>query len=755
MLVAPGTRLGPYAIVAPLGAGGMGEVWKARDTRLDRDIAIKFLNEDMALESRSLARFRVEARSIAAMSHPNILSIFDAELQHPPLYLVTELLEGRTLRQSIESCPLPWRRALEVGVAIADGLAAAHDAGIVHRDLKPENIFLTRQGTVKILDFGLAQFKDDARFEPSLSSLTPTLTDAGLMMGTVGYLAPEQARGEAVTAATDMFSFGCVLYEMVSGRRAFHRSTPGATVGALLYEQPKSLAEYVDDLPPELDRWIARCLTKERESRPQSARDLALILRDLLDQREPGKRTRERGASPAVESLAVLPFLTSTTSPDAEYLADGITESLINNFAQLSHLRVVARSAVFRHKGKEVDPLHVGRELGVNAVLTGRIFQRGDILVIAAELADVRDGSQIWGQQYKRQFTDIFAIQDEISTEISQRLRVHFTAEEQSRLTRRYTESPEAYQLYLKGRYCWNKRTIEGMRQALTYFEHAVETDPSYARAYTGLADCTSMLAIYGALDPRQAVPRAKAAQEQALQIDPQSAEAHASRGFSLLLFDWRFREAEHALRRAVELNAGYPSAHQWLGFALGLTGRTEEALAALKIAQQLDPFSASIKTTAVWPFFWTRQFDSAIERFRDAVELHPGYWVAHYFLGLSQVHKGDYGPGIIALRHAADIGDSSWRYAGLGYAYAKMGEPGAAREVLTTLQEMSSRHYVPPGYFAAVYAGLAETGLALDYLERAGGEHNWEIAWLHLDPFWDSLRGEARFQRLTQALDL
>jgi len=731
----------------------MGEVYRARDTRLDRDIAIKFLSERMAFDARSLARFHTEARSIAAMSHPNILCIFDAELEHPPLFLVTELLEGETLRQAIQHSPLPWRRALEIGVSVAEGLAAAHAAGVVHRDLKPENIFLTRLGAVKILDFGLARFKDDSRFEPG--SLAPTLTDAGLMMGTVGYLAPEQARGEAVTPATDIFSFGCVLYEMVSGRRAFHRSTPAATLAVLMNEHPRSVAEYVDDIPPELDRWIARCLTKERETRPQSARDLGLILRDLLGEREPGRRARERGAAAPVESLAVLPFWTSTSSPDAEYLADGITESLINNLAQLSHLRVVARSAVFRHKGKDVDPMQIGRELGVSAVLTGRIFQRGDVLLIGAELATVRDGLQLWGQQYKRQLTDIFAIQDEISTEISGRLRVHFTPEEQSRLTRRYTESPEAYQLYLKGRYRWNKRTLDGMRQALTYFEQAVETDPCYARAYTGLADCISMLAIYGALDPRQGFTRARAAQEQALEIDAQSGEAHASRGFRLLLFDWRFRQAEQALRHAVELNPGYPSAHQWLGLALGVTGRTAEALAAMKIAQRLDPFSASINTTAVWPLYWARQFDAAIEGFRAAAELHPGYWVAHYYLGLSHVHQGDYGPGILALRHAAEIGDSNWRYAGLGFAYAKAGELDHAREILAKLQEMSRRQYVAPLYSAAVHAGLGETSLALECLEGAVRECNWEITWLDMDPLWDGLRGDPRFQKLQQEVRL
>jgi serine/threonine-protein kinase len=730
----------------------MGEVHRARDTRLDRDVAVKVLTERVALDRR-LSRFRTEAKAIAALSHPNILSIYDAELQQSPFFLVTELLEGETIRQAIERSPLSWRRVVEIGAAVADGLGAAHAAGIIHRDLKPENIFLTTRHGVKILDFGLARFKRG--FEEVPGALAPTLSDVHMVMGTVGYMAPEQARAEAVTAATDMFSLGCVLYEMLSGHRAFQRSTPASTMNAILNEEPRPVCEYAKDVPPELGRWVTHCLAKDPEERPQSARDLALIMRDLLGEHKESRRSSERVGSAELESLAVLPFFTSSISPDAEYLADGITEGLINNLAQLRYLRVVARSTVFRHKGKDVDPMQIGRDLGVSAVLTGRIFQRGDILVIAAELVRVADGSQLWGQQYKRQMTDIFSIEDDISTEISGRLRVRFAENEQVRLTRHYTENPDAYRLYLKGRHCWNKRTIEGMRQALEYFEQAVETDPSYARAYTGLADCTSMLAIYGETDARQAHARAKAAQELALQIDPTLAEAHASRGFSLLLFKWEFGEAEEALRRALDLNPGYASAHQWLGFTLGLTMRLQEARAAMRTAQELDPFSASINTTAVWPVYWARLFDEAVEAFRNAAALHPGYWVAHYYLGLSYAHQGDYGQAILALRHAAEIGDSMWRYAGLGFVYARAGQPEQAREILTKLQEAGRHYYVPAIYSAAVHSGLGDTEQAVKYLERAVEERNWEIAWLHVDPFWDDIRSDRRFQRLQAQLGL
>ena len=752
MALSPGTQLGPYEISTPLGAGGMGEVYRARDTRLDREVAIKVLADRLACDQRSLARFQTEAKAIAALSHPNILSIYDAELEHPPLFLVTELLEGNTLRRLIERPPVPWRRAVAIAIAIADGLAAAHAARIVHRDLKPENVFLTKQGAIKILDFGLAHFKP--LFEENSGAQAVTLTGTDLLVGTIPYLSPEQVRGEAVTPATDIFSFGCVLYEMVTGRLTFGRSTPTSTIAAILNDEPVPVTQEVEDVPAELDRWIAHCLKKDPRARPQSARDLGLILSELLGKGRDSKLSGNRDEAD-LESLAVLPFYISTSSPDAEYLADGITESLINNLAQLSHLRVVARSTVFRHRGKDVDPIKVGRELGVNSVLTGRIFQRGNVLVIAAELVNVRDGLQLWGQQYKRQLVDIFATEEEISTEISGRLRVRFTPQEKSRLIRRYTESPEAYQLYLKGRYCWNKRTLEGMAQALRYFEQAVETDPSYARAYTGLADCMLMLAIYAGVDTQTGYTKAKAAQDMALQIDPALGDAYASRGFRLLLFDRKFLEAEVSLRQALELNSGNASAHQWLGMALGVTRRREDALATMKIAQELDPFSASINTTAVWPLYWSRQWDQAIEGFRAAANLHPGYWVAHYFLGLSYAHKGDYGHAILSLRHAAEIGDSLWLYMGLGFVYAKAGQRQQAEEVLKKLDEIGRQQYVPPILYAAVFVGLGESDQAFDCLRRSAQERNWQIAWLHLDAIWDDLRSDPRLQMFQAELGL
>src|SRR5712692_7221079 len=478
-----GAKLSPYEILAPLGAGGMGEVYRARDTRLDRDVAIKVLPEHLAKDPQALARFEREAKAVAALSHPNILALYDVGSHQGVSYAVTELLEGETLRARLAQSAVPWRKAVEIGTAVAEGLAAAHSKGLIHRDLKPENIFLTSDGRVKILDFGLARWKP----KPSATTdaAAPTETEAGTVMGTVGYMSPEQIRGTAADAPSDIFSLGCVLYEMVTGQRAFARPTAPEALTAILNEEPPNLADSGKEIPPDLQGIIHHCLEKHVEQRFQSARDLAFALRAaggasgagvLASPRARRKRLprwvlagaavvllaggsffvwRATGGR-AIDSLAVLPFVNVGGDPNTEYLSDGITENLINSFSQLPKLRVVPRNRVFRYKGREADTEKIGRELNVRAVLTGRVVQRGDSLNIQTELVDVAADSQLWGHQYNRKFSEIIPVQEEIAKEVSEKLRLRPTGEEQKRLTKRYTESPEAHQLYLKGRYLWN-----------------------------------------------------------------------------------------------------------------------------------------------------------------------------------------------------------------------------------------------------------------------------------------------------------
>ena len=625
MTLTPGTFLGPYEIVGPLGAGGMGEVYRASDVRLGRDVAIKVLPERFLKDRQALARFERETRALAALSHPNVLAIFDVGSSGPVGYAVTELLEGETLRIHIERAPIPWRRAVEIAVAIADGLAAAHAKGLIHRDLKPENVYVTSDGGVKILDFGLARSDVAAAAEATIS----VATEVGTVMGTPGYMSPEQVRGELAGPSTDIFSLGCVLYEMIAGRRPFAGPSVAERIAATLTDEPPRIG----GIPMELERSIAHCLEKRPKDRFDSARDVAFALKAAI-----GADARESGT--VIDSIAVLPFSTSTATPDAEYLSDGITESVINGLAQLTQLRVMARSTVYRHKGE--DPIRVGRDLGVRTVLTGRLFQRGEALMIAAELVDVARGTQIWGQQYRRQMADIFDIQEEISREISEKLRVKLTGEERERLGKRHTEDQEAYQAYLRGRYCWNQRTIDRMRKAVEHFRQAIDCDPGYALAYAGLGDALAMLGIYHGLKPNDSFPKAKVAAHRALEIDEGLAEAHATLGFCAQYFDWDLIAAERELNEAIRINAGYPSARQWYGMCLALSGRLDAAMREWKTAQELDPFSASINTTAAWPYYWAHRTEDALVRLRAAVDLHPSTGLLITFLGLPMRRKGN-----------------------------------------------------------------------------------------------------------------
>ena len=461
----------------------MGEVYRARDTRLHREVAIKVVSEHLAQESELVARFEKEARAVAALSHPNILTIYDIGHDSSLAYAVLELLEGETLRVRLSHSSLTWQKAAEVGIAVADGLAAAHSRGIIHRDLKPENIFLTSDGRVKVLDFGLARWKPAAPSDDETSAPTEAGTEPGIVLGTAGYMSPEQIRGQATDVPSDVFSLGCVLFEMVAGRRAFSGQTSAETMAAILKDAAPELSEAAADAPEELSRIVTRCLDKNPEQRFQSARDLAFDLRAVLN-RSATSRASSGKTRKSIDSLAVLPLANAGGDPETEYLSDGITETLINSLSRLPDLRVMARSTVFRYKGKDVDPLEAGRELRVRAVLTGRVLQRGDGLVVKAELVDLTDGSQLWGEQYSRKISDIFAVEEEIARQILEALRLKLTGEEKEDLTRRYTESSEAYRLYLKGRFYWNKRNSEGVRRGIEYFSRAIEADPEYALAY-------------------------------------------------------------------------------------------------------------------------------------------------------------------------------------------------------------------------------------------------------------------------------
>src|SRR5438128_9112855 len=596
-----GTKLGRYEIRAKIGEGGMGEVYRARDTQLGRDVAVKVLPSTYSVDEHRLSRFEQEASAASALNHPNILIVHDIGSHEGSPYVVSELLEGETLRKRISGAPLAQRRAIDYALQIAHGLAAAHEKGIVHRDLKPDNIFITKDGRVKILDFGIAKLtqREGSRSQTDIPTRRVN-TDPGVVMGTVGYMSPEQVRGQAVDHRSDIFAFGAILYEMLSGRRAFHGESPADTMSAILKEDPPDLSDTNQNVSPALERLVNHCLEKNPEARFHSASDLAFALETAdakLTVSSPGLSTASpsssaeyivtgikrhkisvllgllvlaiaiaglasylhvRNSEIAIESIAVLPFANQNHDPDTEYLSDGLTESIINSLTQLSNLRVIPRNSVFRFQGKDADPVTAGNELGVRAVLTGRILQRGDNLIVSAELVDVRDNKQLWGEQYNRKTADALAVQQEIAQVISARLQPKLSGEEQRQVAKRETTNPEAYQLYLKGRYYLEKRTKEGTNKAIEYFQQAIDRDPNYGRAFARLADSYMLFVVAiprSSFPPKETFPKAKAAAMRALQIDDQLAEAHTSLAQIKVLYERDWAGAEREFKRAFVVN--------------------------------------------------------------------------------------------------------------------------------------------------------------------------------------------------------
>jgi serine/threonine protein kinase/Tfp pilus assembly protein PilF len=759
------SRLGPYEIVAPLGAGGMGEVYRARDTRLGREVAVKVLPEPFARDPDRLARFEREARAVAALSHPNILAIHDYGTHGAVTYLVMELLEGQTLRSRLAKRALPWREAIEVGGAVADGLAAAHLKGIIHRDVKPENLFLTSDGRVKILDFGLARVETKSPVGSETGPYLPAQTDPGTVMGTVGYMSPEQIRGLIVDARSDIFSLGCVLYEMVSGRRPFQRKTVADTSAAILHDEPRDLANLGIQAPPGVEHAIRLCLAKRPADRFPSAQECASALRAVLSEsgesqgllptRPLGKQAQPRRRK-AIDSLAILPLANASGDANSDYLSDGMTESIINMLSRLPKLRVMARSTVFRYKGRDVDLQEVGRTLNVRAVLSGRVLQQGRRLVVNTELVDVADGAQLWGEHYDRALSEILAVEEAIAQEITAKLRPRLTGDQKKPLRRACTTNTEAYQLYLKGRYHWNKRSEEGFRKSIQHFEQAIEQDPAFALAWAGLADAYHQLGCWGNVVPHDACLKAEAAARKALEFDPALAEAHASLGTIKREYSYDLAGAERDFQRAIELNPNYATAHHWYGECLGCMGRHAQAIAELQRAQQLDPLSLIINAAlGRHGYFFARQHDRAIDQCLKTLEMDSGFWVAHMFLGLIYAHTGQHGEALAEFQKARVLDDNVEILAGLGFAYGLSGQRAEAEKALGELLAMSKQRYVMSISIALVYTGLGDKDQAFAWLAKAYENRNGWLSEIKADPTFDSLRSDPRFAQLLKNIGL
>lgn len=778
-----GQILGHYRILEKAGSGGMGVVYRARDLQLERDVAVKVLPTGTLRGDVAHRRFHKEAMALAKLNHPNIETVYEFASQGGIDFIAMEYVGGKTLADKLGVSSLPEREVARLGMQITAALGEAHSRGLIHRDLKPENIAVTEKEEVKVLDFGLAKLLHS---DPDKDGASESLTQMEAAAGTLPYMSPEQLRGEAVDARSDIYAIGAVLYEMATARRAFSGGIASRTIDSILHQPPVAPRTINGGISAELERIILKCLEKEPGNRFQSAKELEVDLRRLAAPSaisagpnaasrsvsawtfakaagvlliaaasafvivERRTRSNAHAGIPAIQSVAVLPLANLSGDPSQEYFADGMTDELITEMGQIGMLRVISRTSVMQYKGVKRRMPQIARELNVDGVVEGAVERVGDRVRITAQLIHASTDRQVWSHSYEREMQNVLAMQDEVAQAIVAEIRTNVTSPKGTQAVSARSVDPEAYELYLKGRYFWNKRTEEGLKKGLEYFQQGVAKDPGDPRGHAGVADSYLMLAEYGALPADEAVPRAKAAALRALELDDSRAEAHASLASLKEDYDWDWAGAEKEFKRSLELNPSYATSHQWYAEFLAEEGRFDEAVDEITRARSLDPLSLIVNTVVGEIFYESRQNDKAMQQLRRTLELDPNFREAHRFLGETYLQMSKHDEAIGELQTALGLSNNSAQSeAFLGQAYALSGRRGEAIAILDRLKAREAEGYVSPADLARVYIGLGEKDEAVRLLEEACKRRLPSMVELKVDPSLDSLRADRRFQNL------